>query len=95
MRAKNPRDEYTPGTQIWIVLGLVGLVTEIYGLWYDWKHPGNRRKWTLTSNARTLGGFDSITGEPIAVPYGRLRRSAVVMLLSWLIYHWTSHSGKY
>lgn len=92
----HPEDEWTAGSILWavIVFGMA-LPLEAYGLWYDRTHPGNRKKWTLTSNARPFGGFDSITGEPLDVPLGSVRRTALLLFLYWLIHHWTSTRGKY
>jgi hypothetical protein len=97
--APNPRDEYTPGTIAWVVIIGAGTALELYGIHYDKTHPGNRRKWTLTSNMRPLGGFDSVTGLPLDVPFGALRRAALVFTLAgveaWLTHHWTSPIGRY
>jgi len=95
LKQPNPRDEWTPGTKLWVVIVGAASALEAFGLWYDAKHPGNRRKWTLTSNARTAAGFDSVTGEALDVPLGRLRRSALVMALAWLGYHWTRKGGEF
>jgi len=86
---KHPADQYTVGTKLWVGLLTAGAVLEAYGLWYDWKHPGNREKWTLTSNVRTWGGFDSITGEPVDVPGGAFRRTGVLLSTYWAQNHWT------
>jgi RsiW-degrading membrane proteinase PrsW (M82 family) len=85
-----PGDEWTAGTATWA--GIVGaaLVLEKFGLGYDADHPGNRRKWTLSSNALTAGGWDSHTGEPADVRHGDLRRALMVMFLAWLTWHWTN-----
>jgi hypothetical protein len=95
LRTPHPLDQYTWGSKVWAVLCSSALALEAYGLWYDKRHPGNRQKWTLTSNARTWFGWDSITGEPLDVPYGSLRRSALVMFLAWLTNHWTRHRGTF
>lgn len=95
MKKPDPRDQWTWGSRVWAIICAAGALTEAYGLWYDHTHPGNRKKWTLTSNARTAAGFDSITGEALDVPYGRLRRSALVMFLGWLGYHWTRKGGEF
>lgn len=86
----NPADHYTTGTKIWT--GIVGtaLVMEAYGLYRDHKEPGNRGKWTLSSNWYTATGWDSVTGVPIDVKFGNTRRAAGVMFLAWLTWHWTA-----
>lgn len=95
LKPKDPRDEYTPGTKVWAVIVSTGLALEAFGLIYDWRHPGNRKKWTLSSNATTWAGFDSVTHEPLDVPYGRLRRSALIMFLAWVTQHWTRKGGTF
>lgn len=84
----NPADSYTWGTKVWAGIVAGALAMESYGLWYDRHHPGNRQKWTLSANVRTRFGWDSVTDLPVSVPHGELRRSALVMFLAWLQYHW-------
>lgn len=85
----SPRDRYTAGTKVWVGILTAAGVTEAFGLWIDRAHPGNRGKWTLTSNVLTWFGWDSVTGQPVAVRFGKIRRSALVMILAWLTAHWT------
>lgn len=83
-------DEFTPATKVWAGIIAAALAVEKYGLDYDKQHPGNKRKWTLSSNALTVGGWNSHTGEPADVRYGDLRRALMVMFLAWLTWHWTN-----
>lgn len=95
----DPRDHWTPGTVAWIGILTTAAATQTYGILKDKRDPGNRGKWTLTSNVRPLGGFDSVTGLPLDVPGGALRRSLLVIgvagLAQWCINHWTNPRGRY
>ena len=92
---QNPEDEFTSGSKAWLAIIITSGVLEAYALWYDHTHPGNRKKWTLTSNVRTAGGFDSVTGSPIDVKFGTTRRVAVLLGCTWLLHHFTSRRGQY
>src|SRR6059036_742066 len=84
-----PVDTLTPGSVMWgtaAALLIGGL--ERYGLEYDAANPGNRKKWTLTSNWLTLFGWDSITGQPADVRFGALRRALGLFCIAWLFAHW-------
>lgn len=82
----NPEDEYSPFTPLWV--GWIGafIVIEAIAVWQDKKHP-DRVKRTLSSNMRTWFGSDSVTGIPVDVPYGRLRRTALLFGSVWISEH--------
>lgn len=84
-----PVDHMTPGSAAWLAAAIIlvpGL--ERYGLAYDKNHPGNRQKWTLTSNWLTVFGWDSITGQPARIRFGPLRRALGLFAVAWLFAHW-------
>jgi hypothetical protein len=95
LKQKHPADHYTWGTKVWVAILSVSAVVQGYGLWFDKKHPGNRGKWTLSSNARTWGGFDSVTKEAVDVPLGRARRTALTLTVFWVLIHWTNPRGRF
>jgi len=82
----NPNDRYSIFTKLWLCWAAMFVVVESVAVWQDKMHR-DRVKRTLSSNARRLFATDSITGIPLAAPYGRLRRTALLLLLSWLSEH--------
>ena len=70
---KNPRDHYSEFTKAWIAITAVSCAVEGYAFYRDSVTP-DRVKRTLSSNARALFAWDSITGQPLKVPWGRLRQ---------------------
>lgn len=95
----NPEDHWTPGTVAWAIILTAGAITQTYGILRDAKDPLNRGKWTLTSNVRPVGGFDSVTGLPLDVRFGAMRRSLLILAIwgtaAWCDHHWTSPRGRY
>ena len=83
---KDPADRYSIFTKIWIGIAVATTVTEVIALQQDKRNP-DRVKRTLSSNTRTLFAWDSITGRPLEVRYGRLRRTAFICLMAWLPQH--------
>ena len=47
----------------------------------------DRVKRTLSSNTRTLFGWDSVSGRPLTVAGGRIRRLAFICLAAWFPEH--------
>jgi hypothetical protein len=84
-----PQDRMTKGSAVWLA-ALIALLpgVERYGLKYDKEHPGNREKWTLTSNWLTVFGWDSISGQPANVKFGAIRRALGLFCIAWLFAHW-------
>ena len=83
---KSPRDRYSPFTWAWIIIAAVSCAVEGVAFYQD-AQTADRVKRTLSSNARALFAWDSITGQPLDVPWGRLRRTALICLLAWLTEH--------
>jgi hypothetical protein len=82
----NPADELHPTfvklfAAGWAFIGAV----EFAALYIEAKNRKNgasdRRKRTLTAIIRFLAGTDSVTGVPVDVPYGRMRRFALSTLI--------------
>lgn len=88
--AKHPDDRWTPGSVFWATAAVLGLGVQAYGVVNNLRDPGNRRKWMLTENVMPSFGWDSVTGLPIDVRFGEVRRAALVCFLAWLPYHWTN-----
>ena len=59
---------------------------EAIALHQDRKYD-DRVKRTLSSNTRRLTGWDSISGQPIEVRFGRPRRASFVMGMAWFVEH--------
>ena len=95
----NPDDHLTPATYGWAALITAAALLQAYGGHRDKVEPGNRGKWQLSSNIRWLGGFDSVTGLPVDVPHGQLRRAALIVVTSglagWVLPHWTNPRGRF
>ena len=82
----NPRDRYSAFTKIWLGWIAVFAVVEAAAVWQD-KHSPDRVKRTLSSNIRRWFATDSITGIPLNVKHGKLRRIALLFLMTWLAEH--------
>ena len=82
----NPADRYSIFTKLWLCWAAMFVVVESVAVWQDKMHR-DRVKRTLSSNARRLFATDSITGIPLDAPYGRLRRIALLFLITWLGEH--------
>jgi hypothetical protein len=82
----NPRDRlsgYAIGWGVWFA-GFA--VLEAVALHQDRKHH-DRIKRTLSSNLRYIFATDSITGIPVDVKHGKLRRLALITFLAWFSEH--------
>jgi len=84
--APNPADRYSVFTKLWLGWVAAFAVIESLAMWQDRKHR-DRVKRTLSSNMRRWFATDSITGIPLNAPYGKLRRIALLFLMSWLSEH--------
>jgi hypothetical protein len=86
--APDPQDRLSGFTIAWAGFALYFAVVEGVALWQDAKHD-DRTKRTLSSNLRWLAATDSVTGVPLAVPHGKLRRLALSIALGpgWLPTH--------
>jgi hypothetical protein len=82
----SPSDRWSWFTAFWLGWAVAGAVVEAIALAQD-KAEVDRVKRTLSSNTRTLFGWDSISGRPIEVRWGRLRRTAFVCLAAWFPEH--------
>ena len=82
----DPRDQYSIFTKIWLSWVAVFAVVEACAVWQDRKHH-DRVKRTLSSNVRRWFATDSITGIPLNVKHGKLRRIALLFLMTWLSEH--------
>ena len=84
--APNPNDRYSTFTKLWVCWVAAFAIVEAAAVYQDKRSP-DRVKRTLSSNLRTWFATDSITGVPVNVPYGKLRRIAFVCASAWLIEH--------
>jgi hypothetical protein len=82
----NPGDRYSVFTKLWLGWVAAFAVIESIAVWQDRAHH-DRVKRTLSSNVRRWFATDSITGIPLDAPYGRLRRIALLFLITWLGEH--------
>lgn len=89
--APDPQDRLSGFTVAWLLWVAAFAVLEGYALRQDAIH-GDRVKRTLSSNLRFIFATDSVTGVPLAVPFGKLRRLALNVALGpgWL----PSHLGR-
>jgi hypothetical protein len=83
---KSRFDRYSPYTAFWLVWAVSAAVVEALALYQD-KQKVDRIKRTLSSNTRTAFGWDSITGRPLEVRFGKLRRVAFICLAAWFPQH--------
>ena len=84
--APNPADRYSGFTKTWLAWVAAFAIVEALAVWQDRK-THDRVKRTLSSNVRTWFATDSITGIPLNAPYGKLRRIALLFLMTWLVEH--------
>jgi hypothetical protein len=83
---KNPADRLSRFTIGWLVWVAVFAVLEGVAIRQDHLHQ-DRTKRTLSSNMRALFATDSVTGVPLNVRYGKLRRFALITALGWFSSH--------
>ncbi len=84
----HPDDRLTWYAWAWLGFVVYFAVVEGIALHQDAKHR-DRVKRTLSSNLRYVFATDSVTGVPLDVPYGKLRRLALGTALGpgWLPQH--------
>ena len=84
----HPDDKLSGYAIGWLGFVLYFVILEGIALHQDVKHP-DRVKRTLSANLRYVFATDSVTGVPLAVRYGRLRRFALGVALGpgWLPHH--------
>lgn len=83
---KSRFDRYGAFTVFWTGWILSGAAVEALALYRD-KQEQDRVKRTLSSNTRTAFGWDSITGRPLDVRFGKVRRVAFICLVAWFPAH--------
>jgi hypothetical protein len=88
----DPRDRWSWFTWFWAAWFTSMLAVEAVAIWQDSRHP-DKVKRTLSSNTRRATGWDSITGQPLDVPLGRLRRAGFVMFMAWFGEHIRRNGG--
>jgi hypothetical protein len=88
----SPWDRWTWFSAFWAVWVVMGAVVEWRALRED-RVSRDRDKRTLSSNTRRVFAWDSITGQPLAVRYGRTRRAAFIMLAAWFVEHIKRNGG--
>jgi hypothetical protein len=71
---------------LWLAWAISAAAVEAFALYRD-KQEQDRVKRTLSSNTRTAFGWDSITGQPLDVRFGRTRRTAFICLAAWFPQH--------
>ena len=86
--APDPGDRLTGYAIAWGVWVLAFAAIEGYALHQESRHH-DRVKRTLSANLRAVFATDSVTGVPLDVPLGRLRRFALGVALGpgWLPQH--------
>lgn len=84
----DPRDRLSGYAAAWLLWVAAFAVIEGIALHQDAKHR-DRVKRTLSSNLRYVFATDSLTGVPLDVPAGKLRRLALGVALGpgWLPQH--------
>jgi cyanate permease len=83
---KSRLDRYGAFTAFWCAWAIAAALVEALAIYRD-KQEQDRVKRTLSSNTRTAFGWDSITGKPLAVQWGRTRRTAFICLVAWFPAH--------
>lgn len=89
-RAYEPNPDDRLGGWAWGWLGFVAYFAVLEGLAiYQDAHHDDRVKRTLSANLRFIFATDSVTGVPLDVPHGALRRFALGVALGpgWLPQH--------
>jgi hypothetical protein len=86
--APHPADRATAYTYAWIAWIAAFAVLEARAIRQDGLSP-DRAKRTLSSNLRWWTAWDTITGQPLDVPGGRLRRLAFIASEAWFNWHIT------
>jgi hypothetical protein len=85
-REPDPRDRWSWFTWFWLAWAAAFGIVEAIALAQDRKHH-DRVKRTLSSNTRRLTGWDSVSGQPIEVRWGRPRRASFIMAMAWFNEH--------
>jgi hypothetical protein len=89
---QNPSDRYTGFSWYWLCWFVLGFgIPEYLAIRTENRNARNgtrdRAKRTLSANSRAVAATDSVTGIPLDVPYGKLRRLGLAALLLWLTRH--------
>ena len=84
----NPADRLTGYAIGWLGFVLYFAALEGYALYQEKRHD-DRVKRTLSANLRYVFATDSVTGVPLDVPFGKLRRFALNVALGpgWVPTH--------
>lgn len=82
----NPADRGSPYTWAWLAWIAAFAVLEAKAIHDDVSSP-DRVKRTLSSNLRWWFATDSITGIPVNVKFGKLRRLALICGMAWFAKH--------
>lgn len=87
LKQPDPRDRWTWYSVYWLLwLGVGFGVPEAMAIRED-KIKRDRAKRTLSSNTRRATAYDSIDGQPLNVPYAKVRRLAFVVFMAWFADH--------
>jgi hypothetical protein len=81
------RDQLTGYAWGWLGFVAYFAVLEGYAIVQDSRHRGDRVKRTLSANLRFVFATDSVTGAPLRVPLGKVRRLAFASASTWLQNH--------
>jgi hypothetical protein len=91
LAAKNPADRYSWWTRYWLLWIALFFAGEIPALIAERRRQQtgqrDRVKRTFSANMRTVIATDSVTGIPLDVPYGKLRRLAGATAIMWFGRH--------
>jgi hypothetical protein len=82
---KNPADRLSWYSIAWAAWVTAFAILEAHAIWQDTR-TNDRVKRTLSANVRTIFATDS-SGLPVDVPYGKLRRTILVMATAWAVEH--------
>lgn len=82
----NPDDRASIYSALWAAWAVAFFVIEFKAI-YDDSRNQDRVKRTLTSNIRYVFATDSVTGIPLNVKHGKLRRFTLITILGWFEKH--------
>ena len=82
----NPADRYSVYTPLWLAWIAAFAVIEGKAL-YDEARANDRVKRTLSAHMRAWAATDSVTGIPLNVRHGKVRRLALSSALNWFSRH--------
>jgi hypothetical protein len=84
--APDPQDRLSGWAVGWLAWVTAFAVLEAAAIHQDAKHD-DRVKRTLSANLRYVFATDSVTGVPLAVKHGKMRRFALTTGLNWFQHH--------